>query len=107
MTLTDIMQHQLLSAGVPQPSREMPFLADRGWRFDFAWPGSMVALEVEGGQWVRGRHTRAMGYERDCEKYSEAAIAGWLVVRATGDMVRDGRAVLLVSRALAAVRGQA
>lgn len=104
MTLVERMDGQLLQAGLPRPVRELRFHEAREWRFDFAWPTSMVALEIEGGQWVRGRHTRGAGYEGDCQKYSEAAIAGWLVVRATGDMVRDGRAVALVERALEAVR---
>ena len=72
----------------------------KDWRFDFAWPNCMLAVEVEGGQWVDGRHNRPAGFSDDCEKYNEAALAGWIVIRVTGDMVRDGRALKYVERAI-------
>ena len=36
---------------------------ERRWRFDFAWPDQMVALEVEGGIWKGkfGGHTSGKG----------------------------------------------
>lgn len=82
-------------AGFPEPAREHRFAApDRQWRFDLAWPALMVAFEREGmaprGQ--PGRHQRAEGYRRDCEKYNAAARMGWLVVRGTGRMIADGSA---------------
>jgi hypothetical protein len=55
---------------------------------------------VDGGSWVRGRHSRGKGYEGDCEKANEAAIAGWRVLRVTTDMVKDGRALTTIERAL-------
>lgn len=75
----------------------------RRWRFDLAWPGVKVACEIEGGIWANGRHTRGSGFEGDCIKYSEAAILGWRVIRVTGGMIEDGRALALIRRALAAV----
>jgi len=59
-----------------------------------------VALEIEGGTWVNGRHIRALGFERDCEKYNTAAIKGWKLIRVTGDMVKDGRAITFIEKAL-------
>lgn len=93
-------------AQVPLPTTEHRFDLARRWRFDFAWPELKVAAEVEGGTFTAGRHSRGRGFEADCEKYSEAAIAGWLVVRVTSDMVKDGRALGLIERAIAA-RSQA
>lgn len=95
----------VMAGELPPPEREYKFHPTRRWRFDWAWPASDgtdggVALEYEGGSWQQGRHVRPQGYEGDCEKYSEAAILGWLVIRATLDMVRDGRAMDLVIRAL-------
>lgn len=72
----------------------------RDWRFDFAWPKRKIALEVEGGTWSRGRHTRGSGFEKDCEKYNEATLLGWRVMRVTGNMVKDGRALQVIERAL-------
>ena len=61
----------------------------------------MVAVEVEGGTWVGGRHTTGKGFESDCVKYNLAAIDGWLVIRVTAAMIADGRAIEFVQQALA------
>lgn len=79
--------------------REWRFCA-RGWRFDFAWPARMVALEVEGGTHSGGRHTRGTGYAQDCAKYNHAALLGWLVLRATTEQVKNGEAAGWVTQAL-------
>ena len=86
---------------LPAPKTEVWFAKPRRWRFDFAWPDRMLAVEVEGGSWVAGRHTRGAGFEADCEKYNAAALAGWRVFRVTPAMIDDGRAIALVRRALA------
>lgn len=72
-----------VGAGLPEPVPEFRFDPRRRWRMDWAWPLEKVALEVEGAVFNQGRHTRGIGYIRDMEKYSEAAIAGWCVVRCT------------------------
>lgn len=94
------LYQQLLAAGLPEPACEFRFHPTRKFRFDFCWPERMLALEVEGGTWSGGRHTRGAGYEADCVKYSEAALLGWRVLRVTTRMVRDGRALALAERAL-------
>jgi len=60
----------------------------RRWRFDFAWPDWKLAVEIEGGVFAHGRHTRGKGYEADCEKYNAAAVLGWTVLRYTPDMLQ-------------------
>jgi hypothetical protein len=82
----------------PQP----PASTAHGWRFDYAWPPRRQALEIEGGTWTGGRHVRGRGYEGDCEKYNAAALAGWTVLRETTAMIRDGRALDWLRRALTA-----
>jgi hypothetical protein len=42
--------------------------------------------------------------QADCEKYSQAAILGWMVVRATTTMIRDGLAIMLLESAFHARR---
>ena len=66
-------------------AREYRFAPPRRWRFDYAFPQHKVAVEVEGGVWIRGRHTRGAGFVKDLEKYSEAAILGWAVIRVVPD----------------------
>ena len=64
-------------AKLPEPVPEYQFHQTRRWRFDYAWPLHKFALEVEGGIWTQGRHTRGAGAAADLEKYSEAALHGW------------------------------
>ncbi len=92
-----------LTAGWPEPHPQVHFHPLRNW----------VAVEVDGGtwgrrnprtgEWERGRpggHTSGAGYQASCEKGNELAIAGWPLLRVTGDMVRDGRALEYIQRAL-------
>jgi len=104
--LETLFANQLATAGLPTPVREFRFSTERGWKIDFAWPDALVAVEIEGGTWTRGRHVRPRGFEADCEKYAELALAGWTLLRVTGAMVRDRRAMRLVERALARFYGQ-
>lgn len=86
---------------LPEPEREYRFAPPRRWRFDFAWPAAMLALEVEGGVWSTGGHTSGKGFTDDCEKYNEATIRGWRVLRVTGQQVKSGAAVDWLRRAMA------
>jgi very-short-patch-repair endonuclease len=81
-------------------ARELQFAAPRRWRFDFAWPVHKFAVEVEGGSWIGGAHTRGKHFESDAEKYNEAALLGWTVLRVTPKMIEDGRAIELIKRAI-------
>lgn len=71
------------SVGLPAPTPEHRFDLTRRWRFDYAWPDYKIALEVEGGIWTGGRHTRGAGFLGDMEKYNRAAALGWRVIRTT------------------------
>jgi len=67
---------------------EFNFHRDRGWRFDWAHPGSKAAIELQGGVYTQGRHTRGQGYERDAEKLNAAQLLGWKVFYVTSGMLR-------------------
>lgn len=88
------------AAGWMEPVPEWRFHVERRWRFDYAWPLPKLALEVEGGLFTQGRHTRGVGAVKDLEKYSEAAILGWRILYATPDEVRNGVALDRIGRAL-------
>jgi hypothetical protein len=81
--LHPVFAAMLKAAGLPMPVTEYRFAPDRKWPFDFAWPTQMVALEVEGGVFTGGRHTRGVGFLRDMEKYNRAVVLGWRLVRCT------------------------
>jgi hypothetical protein len=59
---------------------EYKFAEGRRFRFDFYHP-SGIAIELEGGVWTRGRHTRPSGFLNDMEKYNLASSKGILVFR--------------------------
>ncbi len=82
------------------PKAEYRFLNKRRFRFDFAWPDRMLAMEVEGGVWTGGRHTRGKGYSRDLEKYNLATLHGWEVYRFTTQDVEKGVAIAFMSNIL-------
>lgn len=70
------------------------------WRFDFAFPERGLAVEVEGGIYTRGRHTRPKGFLSDLYKYNAALMLGWRVYRCTPDMVESGQALMDIERLL-------
>ncbi len=65
----------------PALQAEYRFHPTRKWRADYAHLESRTLIELEGGVWVGGRHNRAAGFVADVEKYLEAVLAGWRVVR--------------------------
>lgn len=91
---------QLKLAGLDRCAREYAFHPSRKWRFDFAWPDMKVAVEAEGGIYTLGRHVRPGGYEADCEKYNEAQLLGWRVLRVTDKHVKSGAAIEWLRRAM-------
>ena len=74
---------QLIWLALAGPPLEKEFRFDpvRKWRADFAHLPSRTLIEIEGGIYVHGRHNRGPGFAADLEKYLEAALAGWRVVR--------------------------
>jgi len=80
--------------GIPTPICEYKFHPKRRFKFDFAWPDKMVAVEQEGGLWMRGGsgHSHPMWILRDMEKGNFASLLGWRVFRFTPQQLRKGEA---------------
>jgi len=70
------------------------------WRFDLAWPEMMFAVEIEGGAWTGGRHTRGAGFEADLVKYGAAQLLGWTIYRCGSALVKSGEAAQTIVRLL-------
>ena len=76
----------------PALEREVKFHTSRRWRADFAHIESRTLIEIEGGIFIPGggRHNRGSGYAKDAEKYLEAVLAGWTVIRLTAHQLEVG-----------------
>lgn len=73
--------------GGPELVAEYRFAPPRRWRFDFAHLSTQTAVELDGGTWAGGRHTRGAGFAGDCEKGNTAMTLGWAVYHLTTDML--------------------
>jgi very-short-patch-repair endonuclease len=86
--------------GLPTPQKEYRFHPKRRWRFDFAWPTQKIAVEIEGGVWSYGRHTRGSGFLADMDKYNMAGALGWRVFRFTPDQFNKGEVYSFMEKVL-------
>jgi very-short-patch-repair endonuclease len=91
---------QMKARGLGGYVRQHKFHPTRKWAFDFAFPEEKLAVEIEGGKWIRGRHQRPTGFQSDIEKYNEATRLGWRVLRFTGDDLNDCKAIDTVCEVL-------
>lgn len=82
--------------------REMPLLRTRKWRADWRVKGTSVLIEFEGGLFAKRKagHSSVSGILRDIEKYNEATLAGWFVIRITPKHVTSGQALRWVEAAI-------
>jgi very-short-patch-repair endonuclease len=58
---------------------------ERRFSCDFLLSDYNVIIEIEGGQWINGRHQRGTGYKNDIEKYNMITLAGYKILRLTTD----------------------
>lgn len=78
--------------------REVMFYPLRRWRFDFVLSGTKIAIEVEGGIFSGGAHTRGKHFEEDAIKYNTAAIENFKVLRFSTGQVTRGEAIAFIKR---------
>jgi len=98
--LEELLAWNMHCMGLPEAVQEYRFHPERKWRFDFAYPEQKIAIEVEGGTWAGGRHSRGAGFQGDCEKYNEAVLLGWKILRFTSGMINSTSAVDTIKRLL-------
>jgi len=78
--------------GIPAPVREYRFHDTRKWRFDLAWADQNLAVEIDGGLFVNGGHSRGKAREGDYAKDAAAMALGWRVLRCSTGQMRSGEA---------------
>lgn len=86
--------------GIPHPEPEFRFHATRRWKLDFAWVPQKVALEIQGGIFTQGRHTRGASLLKEYEKLNTAAAMGWRFLFSTPGQLRDGSIFPIICQAL-------
>jgi very-short-patch-repair endonuclease len=84
----------------PAACEELKFHVTRRWRFDFACPTKMVAIEIDGGVFTGGRHSGGVGQVADMEKGNEAVLSGWKVFHFTPQQIKTAYFVETMKRAL-------
>jgi hypothetical protein len=82
----------------PLPVAEYVFAQPRKWRFDLAWPAHWLAVEIEGGNFIAGRHARGAGLRAEYEKRNDAAIRGWVVLQILPEQIQGGELTDLLRR---------
>ena len=95
--LEEQMSRQLTEAGI-EFEREQMLIPGRKFRFDFVLPQSCLIVECEGGTWSGGRHTSGIGFRNDCVKYNLAVEHGYVVLRYTSDLIKNGSAIESITR---------
>jgi very-short-patch-repair endonuclease len=100
--LEALLAAQIEQAGLPEPEREFMFAKriGRRWRLDFAWPDLKIAVEVDGGNWVYGRHNRAKGAHGDRDKFNEAVRMGWRVLHFDDIHLNEDKALAILQDVL-------
>ena len=67
---------------IPIPKREYKF---HQFRFDYAWPSLLLAVELDGSQHYKYRQQ----YQSDCRKNNIAVSEGWAIIRADREIMTE------------------
>ena len=95
-----LLDQQCRALCLPFPVAELKFHPTRRWRFDRAFVAARLAVEIDGGLFIGGRHNRGIGMERDMEKIAAAMLLGWRVLRVSPRHVTSGQAAVWIAALL-------
>jgi len=71
----------------PKLEAEFKFCESRRWKSDFCHVASKTLIELEGGLYINGGHSRGAAYEKNLEKYNEAQFLGYHLFRLGPNMI--------------------
>ncbi len=74
--------------GVKDFVRDHAPVEGRRFKIDLAHLPSKLAVEIHGGTWARGRHSRHAGMAADLEKARLLTLAGWRCIAFTGEDIK-------------------
>ena len=97
----EIVSQYYTSCGLPVPVFEYRFHVVRKWRIDIAFPENKLAIEVQGGIFINGRHSRGAALLKEWEKLNTLAEMGWRVMYCQPQDVCLNDFVMQIKNALA------
>ena len=96
--LENLFAFQLDSAGLTGYVREYRAIPGRKFRFDFAFMKERLLVEINGGTYNGGAHSRGVGLNRDYEKGNLAVVNNWRVLSFDTKQVKSGAALEVVEQ---------
>lgn len=96
----DLLAFQLRAVKAPIFERQFRITPERKFMADFYFVLGRLVVEVDGGGFVNGRHSRGTGVEKDAEKSAYIARMPARLMRVTPTQVRKGLAVEWILKAL-------
>lgn len=85
--------------GWAQPESELRLIPGRKFQCDLVWQSARLVVEVNGGAFIGGRHSRGMGQIKDWEKLNMLTLAGWRILQVSPRGVTDGTLQRLLAEA--------
>jgi len=81
---------------------EFEFCKERKFRIDFAEPFLKIAIEIDGGIWMRGKsgHSSGSGIKRDQEKTTLLSQHGWSVLRFEPEEAMTAKTIDIVRKTI-------
>ena len=98
--LEDKLAFHIRAIKLPKPVQQYKFHPTRRWKADFCWVEEKLIVEVQGGIWMQGRHSRGGGYIKDCEKMNEAVLLGYKYLKVCKEHIDSGQAIDWIRKAL-------
>lgn len=98
--ITGLLAFQLKAHHAPQFDREFRICPERKFHIDIYFAKERLAVEVDGGGYINGRHSRGYGMDSDAEKSALIARLPARLLRVTPRWVKNGHAVQWILTAL-------
>ena len=93
---TDVIDPATLTGYV----REAQIIPNRKFRYDFYFPEHRLCVEVQGGVWSNGAHSRPTGIKRDYEKSNLCTQYGFKLLQFDVKAVKSGEALQVTEQIL-------
>lgn len=103
-----LSQWRILAPELDPPEREITGACPpSNARLDFGFPEIKLGIEIHGGIWTSGRHTRGKGFWADRIKLRRAILNGWVVLEyVTNDVLDDPVTMIEEIKALKVIRSK-